>query len=72
MRLLTPENVAALFSLKIRQVKELARQGEIPAVKVGRLWRFPEEALQKWLVNKSNAPLGDVGPIVDRIIREVS
>ncbi|MFX0199711.1 MAG: helix-turn-helix domain-containing protein, partial [Candidatus Hodarchaeota archaeon] len=33
--LLTPEKVAQLFSLKVRQVKELARQGRIPAVKVG-------------------------------------
>ena len=26
-----------------------ARQGEIPAVKVGKVWRFPKATLDKWL-----------------------
>jgi len=30
--LLTAEQVAQLFSIKVRQVKELARQGRIPGV----------------------------------------
>jgi len=45
MRLLTAEEVSKLFQLKTRQVKELARQGKIPAFKVGKLWRFPEDCI---------------------------
>ena len=26
-----------------------ARRGEIPAVKMGKIWRFPKETLDKWL-----------------------
>ena len=26
-----------------------ARRGEIPAVKMGKVWRFPKETLDKWL-----------------------
>ena len=26
-----------------------ARRGEIPAVKMGKIWRFPKDALDKWL-----------------------
>ena len=26
-----------------------ARRGEIPAVKVGKVWRFPKDTLDKWL-----------------------
>jgi excisionase family DNA binding protein len=49
MRLLTAEEVSELFQLKIRQVKELARQGKISAVKVGKLSRFPGDFLKTWV-----------------------
>ena len=26
-----------------------ARKGQIPAVKMGKVWRFPKETLDKWL-----------------------
>jgi PTS system nitrogen regulatory IIA component len=26
-----------------------ARRGEIPAVKMGKVWRFPKETIDKWL-----------------------
>ena len=26
-----------------------ARRGEIPAIKMGKVWRFPKETLDKWL-----------------------
>jgi hypothetical protein len=51
-------------------VKELARQGKIPGIKVGRLWRFSEEALLEWVGDKSKSHPGDVESIVDRIIGE--
>ncbi len=72
MRLLTPEHVAQLFNLKVRQVNELARQGKIPGLKVGRLWRFSEETLQQWVDGNSNSHLKDMDAVVDRIVREVS
>jgi PTS system nitrogen regulatory IIA component len=34
-----------------------ARRGEIPAVKMGKVWRFPKETLDKWL---NDAALGTV------------
>ncbi len=30
-------------------VHRKARRGEIPAVKMGKIWRFPKDALDKWL-----------------------
>jgi len=38
MNLLTPEQVSEKFQIKLRQVKELARQGKIPAGNVGKLF----------------------------------
>ena len=74
MRLLTPEKVCEQFQLKLRQVKELARQGKIPAIKVGKVWRFPEDSLKDWIKNKA-VPKGndsDIDSIVNEIISEVS
>ena len=74
VRLLTPEEVSAQFQLKVRQVKELARQGKIPAIKVGKLWRFPESSLKDWVrigVNP-NSDSHEIDAVVDQIISEVS
>jgi excisionase family DNA binding protein len=74
MRLLTAEEVSEKFHLKVRQVKELARQGKIPSIKVGKLWRFPEESLRNWIKNEmvpKNSE-SEVGSIVNQIISGVS
>ena len=74
MRLLTPENVSELLCLKVRQVKELARQGRIPGIKVGRLWRFSEDSLKDWIEKGtiSNNHSAEVNSIVDQIISGLS
>jgi len=71
--LLTAEQVGQLFNLKTRQVKELARQGRIPAVKVGRLWRFPEDSLKEWIQKGQATDISqtEINSRVDRIIKEV-
>jgi len=74
MRLLTAEEVSERFQLKVRQVKELARQGKIPSIKVGRLRRFPEDSLRDWMKNgvvPKNSE-SEIDSIVDQIISEVS
>jgi excisionase family DNA binding protein len=70
--LLTPEQVSERFQIRVRQVKELARQGRIPAIKIGRAWRFSEEVLVEWIHNGRKDNYGEITQMVDRIIREVS
>ncbi len=54
MKLLTPENISEAFQLPLSTVHRLAREGKIPgARKIGRLWRFSEEAIKDWLGGKS-------------------
>jgi len=74
MRLLTVEQVAEQFQLKVRQVKELARKGKIPAIKVGKLWRFSEDALQDWVESQAGLNNGksEIDSIAEQIISEVS
>lgn len=35
---------------------KLCSDGELPAAKVGRHWRFHRESLEKWLVDKASWP----------------
>lgn len=52
-KVLTVLDVAELLSLSPITVYRLANKGEIPAVRVGRCWRFTSEAIQNWLAGKT-------------------
>ncbi len=52
MELLTIKEVASILKIEKFAVYKYAKKGIIPAVKVGRNWRFLEKALEKWLTSK--------------------
>ncbi len=43
------DEVARYLGIVPDTVYRKARRGEIPAVKMGKVWRFPKETLDKWL-----------------------
>ena len=46
----TVDDVAAYLQLKPETVRVMARNGEIPSMKLGkRLWRFDPERIEAWL-----------------------
>ena len=49
MRLVTVKEVAHVLRLKEATVCRLASEGKVPAVKVGKSWRFDMEALERWV-----------------------
>ena len=55
----TPE-VARYLRLAEATIYKLAQAGEIPAVKVGRTWRFKKELIDEWFRQESsrNSPSG--------------
>lgn len=61
-RFLTPEEISELFQVPIRTVHHLARTGKIPAMKVGRLWRFREHDINQWIQSqyKKNADFPEI------------
>jgi excisionase family DNA binding protein len=69
--LLTVEEAAQLLKVRPKTVRALAAGGVIPAVKVGKPWRFDETLLRDWLAAKSrenvkacpstNAPTPSIG-----------
>lgn len=48
-RLLVAKEVAPKLHVSTWRVYELARQGRIPVMRVGRSLRFPEDALRDWI-----------------------
>jgi excisionase family DNA binding protein len=38
-----------------RLAEEQARNGDIPAIKLGRYWRFRMSEVEAWLTNRQNA-----------------
>jgi excisionase family DNA binding protein len=53
--LLTTKDVQALIKVDKSTIYRMAEAGRIPAIKVGRQWRFPEEQLNAWLGSRSGA-----------------
>ena len=48
-RLMTLEEVAVYLRLSVHTIYKMAQQGRIPAYKVGKLWRFKKEEIDKWI-----------------------
>lgn len=48
--LLTVESMAHLFMVSPMTIRGWAKNGQIPAVKMGRLWRFRRADVEAWLV----------------------
>jgi excisionase family DNA binding protein len=53
------EEVAEYLSLHPLTVRRLARDGEIPAFKVGRQWRVKRALLDAWIEQRSMGSGGD-------------
>ena len=46
---LTPQEVSDLLQVSVYTVRRWIKQGELPAYKVGRLWRINKHDLNEWL-----------------------
>ncbi|MBN1935287.1 MAG: helix-turn-helix domain-containing protein [Anaerolineae bacterium] len=51
--MLTIAQVAKYLKLHELTVRRLAREGELPAFKVGRQWRVKRDLLEKWIGERS-------------------
>ena len=46
--LLTVESVAHLFMVSSTTIRNWAKNGQLPAIKIGRLWRFRRADVEAW------------------------
>lgn len=53
--LVTPEQVADHLAVSEAWVAEQARAGDIPAIKLGRYWRFRMSEIEAWLTSRSDS-----------------
>jgi molybdopterin-binding protein len=58
MNMLTAEEAAELLHLNVKRVQGLAREGKLPAARVGRKWLFRREELERLLGRKSGTAPG--------------
>jgi len=54
--LMNAEEVAEWLGLSVETVYRKARAGEIPALRVGRRWRFVRGALERWAAGEEPWP----------------
>lgn len=47
----TVEDVADYLKLQPETIRSMARRGELPALKIGKVWRFQRRAIHEMLVN---------------------
>ena len=47
--IMTPREAAEYLNVHVRTIYRLARRGNIPGRKVGGIWRFKKEFLDRWL-----------------------
>ncbi len=52
MKVLTVDEVASLLKLTRVTIYRMAKAGDIPSLKVGKVWRFPEAEIEAWLMEK--------------------
>ena len=51
-KMFTVNELAKYLHLKPITIYRKARAGDIPAVRIGRSWRFPQKMIEKWLEGK--------------------
>ena len=53
--MLTTKDVQALINVDRSTIYRMAEAGQLPAVKIGRQWRFPADEIEQWLSNGTTA-----------------
>lgn len=57
-KLLTLQQIAQKLQISETTLYKLARNGKIPAIKIGNQWRFKMEDIEKWLESQKIAQRG--------------
>ena len=60
-QIMTIADVAEYLGLHELTVRRLAREGAIPALKLGRQWRIKRDLLDEWIENRSLDNVVDAG-----------
>lgn len=56
-KMLTTKDVQAILQVDRSTIYRMVEAGQIPAVKVGKQWRFPADQVEGWLQRQTSPPL---------------
>jgi excisionase family DNA binding protein len=62
VRVLTVHDVATYLRLSEAKVYRLAREGSVPAFRLGRSWRFRKDLIDAWMLRETDANLVPLVP----------
>ena len=65
---LTTEEVLEYLNVNLRTVYRLIKAGSIPAVRVGRQWRFRKRDIDRWLEGQRHTEVKNTGTARSRIL----
>src|ERR1039457_5631407 len=66
--LLDDKQTGEMLGLHPKTIQRLARRGEIPAVRIGRYWRYRASVLNQWIeVNSSGQPYWPTAGMEDHV-----
>ena len=51
---LTPNEISKILRIHPFTVTRLAREGKLPAFKVGGVWRFRKDQFERWIQERTN------------------
>ncbi len=63
---LTPRDLSPRYQISERQVTHLARVGRFPGLRIGKLWRFRPEDIERW--EESQRGTDEIARLADEII----
>ena len=49
--IMTIKDISLYLKINEKTVYKLAKQGKLPGVKIGGMWRFKKEAIDNWIIN---------------------
>jgi excisionase family DNA binding protein len=53
--LVVPNEAAKYLRISVATLQRLSRAGEIPGVRIGKLWRYRKSTLDEWVGSKVNS-----------------
>ena len=51
--IMTIKDLSLYLKINEKTIYKLAKQGKLPGVKIGGMWRFKKEAIDNWMMNAS-------------------
>ena len=71
-KMLTTKDVQNILQVDRSTIYRMVEAGQIPAVRVGKQWRFPAERVENWLHQQSPAPLSAPAANGDRPLNDLA